>query len=306
MPAPDGEAGRRTARLPRTARVTNPEARMPLIEHIRELRNRVVKVLLAVTAGAVVGWYLYPHVWHFIEAPYCRLNLRSPITHDQNCALYVTGLFDSLFLRFKISIVTGVIISSPVWFYQLWAFIAPGLYARERRWAYFFAGSSVPLFAVGGGIAYFAMSKGLRFLIHMVPSNVVPIITINTYLSYALAMLLIFGLAFELPLVLVLFNLAGVLTHERFRKWRRMMIFAVFAFAAVATPSPDPISMLLLAVPCVVLVEVAEIFVWANDRRKARRPLEYPGLSLDEVSALGLDEVSRGGVDAGRPSGPTA
>jgi sec-independent protein translocase protein TatC len=306
MAAPDGEAGRHTLRLPRSARAANPDARMPLMEHIRELRNRVVKVLLAVTAGAVVGWFIYPHVWHFIQAPYCKLNLRSPISHNENCSLYVTGLFDSLFLRLKISIVSGIIISSPVWLYQLWAFIAPGLYARERRWAYFFAGTSVPLFAAGGGIAYFAMSKGLRFLIHMVPANVVPIITINTYLSYAMAMLLIFGLAFELPLLLVLLNLAGVLTHGRFRKWRRMMIFLVFAFAAVATPSPDPISMLLLAVPCVLLVEVAEIFVWAHDRRKARRPLEYPGLSLDEVSELGLDKVSRDGVDVARPAGPNA
>ena len=290
MAAPDGEAGRHTLRLPRAARVTNPEARMPLMEHIRELRNRVVKVLLAVTAGAVVGWFIYPHIWHFIEAPYCKLNLRSPITHNQTCALYVTGLFDSLFLRLKIAIISGIIISSPVWFYQLWAFIAPGLYARERRWAYFFAGSSVPLFAVGGGIAYFAMSKGLRFLIQMVPANVVPIITINTYLSYALAMLLIFGLAFELPLVLVLFNLAGVLTHGRFRKWRRMMIFVVFAFAAVATPSPDPISMLLLAVPCVVLVEIAEVIVWANDRRRARIPDPYADLADDQLAPIEPDD----------------
>jgi hypothetical protein len=126
----------------------------------------------------------------------------------------VTGLFDSLFLRLKIALITGVIASSPLWMYQLWAFIAPGLYNRERRWAYFFAGSAIPLFALGGGIAYFAMTKGLRFLIALVPNNVVPIITINTYLGYAIAMLLIFGLAFELPLVLILLNLAGVLSRR--------------------------------------------------------------------------------------------
>ena len=105
----------------------------------------------------------------------------------------------------------------------------------------------------------------------MLPRNVIPFITVSNYLGYAIAMLLIFGLAFELPLVMVLLNLAGVLTHQRFAKWRRMIIFVVFAFAAVATPSPDPISMLLLAVPCVLLVEGAEVFAWANDRRRARR-----------------------------------
>ncbi len=176
---------------------------------------------------------------------------------------------------------TGVILSCPVWLYQLWAFIAPGLYRRERRWAYYFVGAAVPLFAVGGTIAYFAMTRGLHFLLSLVPPGVAPIITINTYLSYAGAMLAIFGIAFELPLVFVLLNLAGVLTHERFRKWRRMIIFGVFAFAAIFTPSPDPLSMLLLAVPCMVLVEAAEVFAWVHDRRKARRDgsLEFPGLT---------------------------
>jgi sec-independent protein translocase protein TatC len=272
---------------------------MPLMDHIRELRNRVIKALLAATIGAVIGWFIYPFVWHFIKAPYCHLNVYSPITHNRSCTLYVTGLFDSLFLHLKIAIISGVIISSPFWMYQLWAFVAPALYARERRWAFYFAGSAVPLFAFGGGIAYFAMTKGLRFLIYMVPNNVVPLITINTYLGYALAMLLIFGLAFELPLVVVLLNLAGILTHERFKKWRRMIIFVIFAFAAVATPSPDPISMLLLAVPCVLLVEVAEIFVWRHDIRKARRPAAYPGLSAEQISEYGLDESSRDGVDIG-------
>jgi sec-independent protein translocase protein TatC len=113
-------------------------------------------------------------------------------------------------------------------------------------------------------------------------------------------MLLIFGLAFELPLVFVLPNMAGVLTHERFRKWRRMIIFLVFAFAAVFTPSPDPISMLLLAVPCVILVEASEIFAWANDRRRARHgSLQFPGLTDEQVAEYGLDQPLGEPTDAG-------
>ena len=115
-------------------------------------------------------------------------------------------------------------------------------------------------------------------------------------------MLLAFGFGFELPLILIMLNLAGILTHARFKKWRRMIIFVIFAFAAVATPSPDPISMLLLAVPCVLLVEAAEVFAWVHDRRKARRPVSYPGLSDEDVARYGLDESSRDGVDIGRPS----
>lgn len=276
---------------------SNPDARMPLMEHIRELRNRVIKIAIAVTIGSVIGWLVYGRVFHFIEQPFCRLPATMRAIPGQHatgtCAnrLYVTGIFDAFFLQLQISIVTGVILTSPVWLYQVWAFIAPGLYKRERRWAYYFVGAAVPLFAVGATVAYFAMTRGLQFLLGRVPLSVTPLITISTYLSYAEAMLAIFGIAFELPLVFVLLNLAGVLTHARFRKWRRMIIFLVFAFAAIFTPSPDPISMLLLALPCVVLVEAAEVFAWAHDRRKARHgSLQFPGLTDEEVAQYGLDK----------------
>jgi sec-independent protein translocase protein TatC len=288
----------RKIRMPRTSRVVNPEARMSLIEHIRELRNRVFKALLLVTAGAIGGWFIEEPVFKFITGPYCKLpaRIRDGIqpglpasAQPHNCHLIVTGLFDYFFLHLKLAIVIGIIISAPFWMYQLWAFVAPGLHRRERRWTYLFVGTVFPLFAIGGTFAYFAMTKGLRFLLDMLPSTVVPFISVTSYIGYAIAMLLIFGLAFELPLVMVLLNLAGVLTHARFAKWRRMIIFAVFAFAAVATPSPDPISMLLLAVPCVALVEGAEVFAWANDRRKAKRGVLYPGLSDEDIAEYGLD-----------------
>src|ERR1035441_6385052 len=140
--SPSQPAGAGGLRRLRGRKASNPEGQMPLIEHIRELRNRLFKAALALTAGAIIGWFVYPHVWHFIEAPYCRLNVHSPVTHGTGCHLYVNGLFDSLFLRLKLAIAAGAIISSPVWLYQLWAFLAPGLYARERRWAYFFGGSA--------------------------------------------------------------------------------------------------------------------------------------------------------------------
>ncbi|HEX5189746.1 MAG TPA: twin-arginine translocase subunit TatC [Streptosporangiaceae bacterium] len=271
---------------------------MSLIEHIRELRNRVFKALLFVTAGAIAGWFIEEPVFKFITGPYCKLPVRirdgiqpglPASSQPHNCHLIVTGLFDYFFLHLKLAIVIGIVISAPFWMYQLWAFVAPGLHRRERRWTYLFVGTVFPLFAIGGTFAYFAMTKGLRFLLGMLPQTVVPFISVTSYIGYAIAMLLIFGLAFELPMVMVLLNLAGVLTHQRFAKWRRMIIFAVFAFAAVATPSPDPISMLLLAVPCVALVEGAEIFAWANDRRRAKRGVVYPGLSDDEVADYGLE-----------------
>ena len=281
------------------ARATNPDGRMPLFDHIKELRNRIIKAVLAAVIGAVIGWFLFHPIWNFIQAPYCRLHLSSNVPGQEHhaCTLYVTGIFESLFLRLKIAIVVGIILSSPVWLYQLWAFLAPGLYARERRWAYLFSASAIPLFGIGGTVAYYAMTKGLHFLLLLVPHNVEPIITINTYLGYAMAMLLIFGIAFELPLLFVLLNLVGLLTHERFRKWRRMIIFLIFAFAAVFTPSPDPISMLLLAVPCVVLVECAEVFAWQHDKRKARRVGAFPGLSDEAIAEL-AEQDSRNSTEA--------
>ncbi len=269
----------------------NPDGRMPLIEHIRELRSRILKALLGLGGGMIVGWFFFSPIWRFIEQPYCKI----PIHNRVGCtgiehSLIVNGVFDPFLIRLKIACVVALLLSSPVWLYQLWAFIAPGLYSRERRWTYAFVGTAVPLFLAGGAFAYLAMSRGLHFLLGLTPNGVQPLITIDTYIGYAMAMLLIFGIAFELPLALVILNLAGVLTHERFRKWRRMMIFGVFAFAAVATPSPDPFTMLLLAIPSVVLVEVAEVAVWANDKRRANRPSPYDDLSPDEASPLDLDD----------------
>jgi sec-independent protein translocase protein TatC len=293
---PDPGAPARGPRVPGPGRLDNPEARMSLMEHIRELRNRLLKALLGLALGMVVGWIFFRPAWNFISEPFCKINIEGTVGCGKDGhPLIVTGVFDAFFVHLKVAFVVGLIASSPVWLYQLWAFIAPGLYSREKRWTYAFVGTAVPLFALGGVFAYFALSHGLEFLLGLTPTGVRPLITIDTYLGYAMAMLLIFGLAFEVPLIMVILNMAGVLTHARMRKWRRVMIFAVFAFAAVATPSPDPFSMLLLAVPCVVLVELAEVFVWANDRRRARRPSIYAGLDDDQISPLDFDDsVSSG------------
>jgi sec-independent protein translocase protein TatC len=293
-PDTDAPAGGRGARLPRVGRERDPEGRMPLMEHIRELRNRLIKATLGIIAGMVVGWLLYKPAFTFITGPYCRITIQNTTGCKANGhPLVVTGVFDPFFVKLKVAFVVGLIVSSPIWFYQLWAFIAPGLYKREKRWAFAFVGAAVPLFALGGFFAYLAMSRGLRFLLGLTPEGVRPLITIDTYFGYTMAMLLIFGIAFELPLILVMLNLAGVVTHAFIRKWRRVMIFLVFVFAGAATPSPDPFSMMLLAIPCVILVEVAELFVWMNDRRRARREealLAAEGLSpLDDADSVDAD-----------------
>lgn len=279
------------ARILGAQRQSNPDGRMPLVEHIRELRARLLKALLGIGAGMIVGFAFYTPIWNFIEGPFCRAEIRGQSgCHKIGDQLVINGIFDPFMLRVKVAFIVALVISSPIWLYQLWAFIAPGLYSREKRYTFAFVGSAVPLFALGGYFAYLAMSRGLRFLLGLTTGGVVNLPTVDTYIGYVLAMLLIFGLAFEVPLAMVTLNMAGILTHERFRKYRRVMIFGVFAFAAVATPSPDPFTMMMLALPCALLVEFAEVVIWANDKRRARMPSPYAGLADDEASPLDLED----------------
>jgi sec-independent protein translocase protein TatC len=275
-----------------------PDGRMPLIEHLKELRNRVLKIAIVIVIGAAVAWAFYGRIWGFIQGPYCRaVGYCDPKTLGHN--LVLNGVMDGFYLHIKVSVIAAVVITSPVWLYQLWAFIAPGLYAREKRWTWAFLGSAVPLFALGCYFAFLAMDKGLKFFIGM-SGTLTSLYTADTYISYWIAMLLGFALCFEVPLFLVILNLARVITHERFRKWRRMIIFLVFVFAGIASPSPDPVTMLMLGGIVVVLVEAAEVIIYFNDKRYLRKhPDLYAGLDDDQLSAVGADEP---GDHAGDPT----
>ncbi len=283
----------------RAAEAADPEGRMPLMDHIRELRNRLVKICLALIVGTGIGLIpvVFGRIWTFIERPFCS----AVISHHSGChvvgdRLVIQGVFDPFMLRVEVAFFFGLIVTSPIWLYQLWAFVAPGLYRREKRYTYMFVFTAAPLFAAGAAMAYFAMSRGLHYLLGLTPEGVLNLPSVSTYLSYFVAMLLGFGLAFELPLLLLMLNVVGILTHEWIRRWRRVMIFAVFLFAGIASPSPDPVTMLLLAVPCLVLVEIAEVIIWLNDRRRATRASLYQGLSDDELAPLDDEEP----VDADR------
>jgi len=253
-------------------RRANPEGRMPLFDHLRELRNRVVKMALALVAGMAVGFVFFEPAWRLIERPLCR----ATVNGHSGCAtpgvnqLILNSPLDPFYLRVKVAFIVGVIVSSPVWLYQLWAFIAPGLYAREKRWGRIFLGTAVPLFLAGTVLAYLSLGRAMHYLLGLTPSGVGNYIQVDLYMSFVMTMMLAFGIAFLLPLLIVMLNQAGILTHERFRKWRRVLIFGVFLIAGMANPSPDPITMLILGGACVALVEAAEFIVWRHDRRQAR------------------------------------
>ena len=267
----------------------NPEGRMPLMDHLRELRNRVVKIAIAIVAGAIVAWVFFDRIWAFMQRPYCQAVGYCKV-NTLGHSLFISNVMDGFYLHIKVSVIAGAVITSPIWLYQLWAFVAPGLYAREKRWTYAFLGSAVPLFGLGCFFAFLAMSRGLKFFLSMA-GGLTALFTADSYIGYWLAMIIGIGLCFEVPLFLVMLNMARVVTHEQFRKWRRLIIFLVFVFAGIASPSPDPMTMLLLGGVVVVLVEAAEVLIYLNDKRYARNhPDLYADLDDSELAPIETPE----------------
>jgi sec-independent protein translocase protein TatC len=271
-------------------RKANPDGRMPLMDHIRELRNRIVKAAAAGILGMVVGLVFFDPIYRFITQPYCNAVKGGCNIDKIGQTLIISGPLDAFYLRIKVAFMIGLVLTSPIWLYQLWAFIAPGLYSKEKKYTYTFLGAAVPLFVLGFFFAMVMMGRGLHYLIALVPPNATNLFTADTYMGYFLAMILGFGLCFELPLLLVMLNIIGLLPHSRFKKWRRVMIFLVFVFAGIASPSPDPITMLMLGAVCLLLVETAELIIYLNDRRRGRlRP--FAGLSEEELADLQRNDL---------------
>jgi sec-independent protein translocase protein TatC len=189
-------------------------------------------------------------------------------------------------LQSKVSLVAGIVCTSPIWLFQMWAFITPGLHRNERRWTVIFVSVAGPLFFVGVALGYYVLPKGLSVLIGFTPHQATNLIDLNDYLSFVIRVLLVFGVAFEIPLFVVLLNLAGVLRARQLARWRSWIIFGTFIFAAVATPSTDPITMLMLAIPMVMLFLISEVIARVIDRRRGRNHPDYADFDDDEASPI--------------------
>ncbi|WP_340382044.1 twin-arginine translocase subunit TatC [Streptomyces sp. SS7] len=286
----------------------DPEGRMPLADHLRELRNRLAKAMLAIVLVTVVAAFFYNDIINFLTKPIldsvgCGKTFEQIATalkdgdNVNKCAsITINGLLAPFTLALQVSLMAGIVFASPVWLYQLWAFIAPGLHQHERKYAYGFVGTGVPLFLGGGYFAYRVLPTTAKVLIDFTPGGVNNLLPLDDLLQLVTRMVVVFGLSFELPLLLVMLNMTGMVTGKRMLGWWRGMIIGITVFAAVATPSTDPISMLALAGPIWILYFGATAFSLLNDRRRSRR--DALGPADDEASELDLTPEAIGEVES--------
>jgi sec-independent protein translocase protein TatC len=272
---------------------------MTLIDHIRELRNRLFVASLGLVAGLIVGFILSNWVFDLLKEPYCQLPSSWAQRADGTayCDFVVLGVGDGLMLRLKIALWVGIIVGAPIWLYQLWAFIAPGLHRHERKWAYVFVAIAAPLFVVGAVLAYLVVGHSLAFIMEAGVLGESTKLEVGSYIGFVTSMLLLFGAAFEFPLILLMLNFTGVVTARRLLGWWRIVVFLSFAFAAIATPDPGPFGMTLLAACMVLLYFIAVGVGFINDRRKGRGKEIYADLDDDTISPLEDDRVPVGAAD---------
>ena len=218
---------------------------MSIWEHIGELRSRLIRVIVAVVAGALAGWFLYPYVLNFLQHPFCQV--------QPTCQFIATEPLQAFGLRIKMSAYIGIAVAMPMILWQIWRFVTPGLYAHEKKYAIPFMVSALALFAMGASVAYVSLNPTLEFLTSIGGSDITPFYTAESYVTLIVWMMLAFGVGFEFPVVLVALQLANVITPRRLMQWWRMAIVLIAIIAAVITPSGDPISMMALGVPMLIL-----------------------------------------------------
>jgi len=264
--------------------MSTDDGRMPLAEHLRELRNRLAKGLLAVTVGIVGAFFFWEPIKDLLTAPYC-----DAIGDATQCDLYAFGPLEQFAIRLKVSSIAGVLLSAPVWLYQIGAFITPALHRKEKRYAGAFMLASLVFFLAGNVVAYLTLSKGLQFLLTVGGEGIVTLTSVKSYLNFVSLTLLAFGVAFLFPVVIVFLNLVGALSALRLRAWRRGMIVGIAVAAAVLTPSTDPYSFLAMAVPLYLLYEVCILVARLHDRAVARRRAAEPDAQLDDDTPSYVD-----------------
>ncbi|QTE27836.1 twin-arginine translocase subunit TatC [Pengzhenrongella sicca] len=255
---------------------------MPLRAHLIELRKRVILASIGLLVGAVAGWVVYPTVFAILQAPVVELNE----ARGQLIALNFSGVVSAFDMQLKVSLFVGVLASSPWWLYQLWAFITPGLTRRERLISVGFLSAAVPLFLTGAGLAWWLLPKAVGLLTGFTPADSTNLISAQEYLTFVMRMVLAFGAGFLVPVIMVALTMVGLVAGRTWLAGWRVAVLLAFVFGAVATPTGDAISMLVLAVPITALYFAAVAIGIGHDRRAAKRAAAE---ELAEAAADGPD-----------------
>jgi len=260
---------------------------MALSDHLRELRSRILKIAVTIILGLIISLFFFDQLFDLISTPYLSAQkaLEEAGANGASTLGTTSGAGGGILLYLKLCGLAAVIGTAPVWLYQIWAFILPGLHSKERVWSRIFAVIAGPLFLIGIVLGYVTLPKGLEVLIGFTPAGLTNLVDFNEYVSFFIRTLLVFGIAFEIPVFVVLLNLAGVVTGKGLGAHRPWMIVGVFIFAAVATPSADPFTMTFMAVPMIVLFFVSEVICRFNDRRRKARGVNA-GLEPDQMSEI--------------------
>ena len=246
---------------------------MPLLEHFRELRKRVVRSALSIAIFGSFGWIFYSKIVRILTRPVCNLSRAASTPH--HCGvLYIDGVLGPLNLQISVAIVTGVILASPIWLYQLWAFVSPALHNREKKYSVLFIAIATPFFVMGAALAYWILPLAIKVLLGFTPTTLTNLIKFSDYLTFVLHLILVFGLAFELPVFLLALNFAGVISGKTILKPWRLAVFGITLFSATFVPTSDPFTMGVLAVPLVGFYFAAGGTALLNDRRRAKKTIE--------------------------------
>lgn len=244
---------------------------MPLAQHLREFRKRLIYAAIGVSVGAILGWILYPHAFAALQEPVLEVAERS----DSAVSVNFSGLASALDMQLKMSLVIGIIVSAPWWLYQLWAFVAPGLKRKERRYTVGFLAAAIPLFFAGIVLAWLVFPRAVEVLTDFTPAGATNLLDAQMFMSFAMRLILAFGIAFVFPVVMVALSAAGIVKVRTWLRGWRWAVVLIFTFAAIVTPTPDAITMCLMALPMCGLyfgaIGIATLFQRARERRRAAR-----------------------------------
>ncbi|MCB2175842.1 MAG: twin-arginine translocase subunit TatC [Actinomycetales bacterium] len=244
---------------------------MPLLDHLRELRNRVILAVAGIAVASVLGWFLYTPLFEALQRPILDIAAQ----RDAQVVINFAGVATSLDMQIKVALFAGVIVSSPWWIYQLWAFVGPGLTRRERRYTLGFVAAAVPLFLIGTGVGWWILPRAVAILTSFTPQGAANIIDAQSYLGFVMRMILAFGLAFLLPIAMVGLTMAGLVRARTWLAGWRWAVMGTAVFAAAITPTSDALTMFILMVPMVVLYFGAVgVGLLADRRRDARLAAE--------------------------------